>query len=227
MNKFIEIITIVEGRTEEIFIKKILGEYLSHKNIYMIPIQISKPGQKGGDVKFSRAIKDITIHMKQRQDTYISLLIDYYGLKNDWPGFNEAQQETVPSNIASIINKATHKAVNDKLSGYGSASRFIPNIEMHEFEALLFSDASCLATALQVPQSAIDNVINQFGDPEKIDDSPLTAPSKRLENFYPRYKKTSTGIVIAQNIGIEKIRSKCKIFNNWLIRLEALIKTNV
>lgn len=224
MNSFIEIIVIVEGKTEEIFINSLLKQYLSYKDIYMTPIQISKPGQKGGDVKFSRAVKDITIHMKQRNDTYVSLFIDYYGLRQDWPGLTQANKETEPLKIASIINNATHEAINNELSEYSSDSRFIPYVNVHEFEALLFSDLGCLASLLKIKQSEIDNILKEFGDPEKIDNSPITAPSKRIEGLFPRYKKTSTGIIIARDIGIDRMRNKCRVFNNWINQIENIVK---
>ncbi|MBN1698600.1 MAG: DUF4276 family protein [Spirochaetales bacterium] len=221
MSDFIEIIVIVEGKTEKIFINSILKDNLADRNIYMTPIIISKPGEKGGDIKFSRALKDITIHMKQRADTFVSLFIDYYGLKPDWPGFINAKKEEEPAKIASIINDSTHLAVNTELSAYRSDIRFIPHITVHEFEALLFSDASSLASELHVDKSDVDKIIDQFGDPEKIDDSPDEAPSKRLERLYPKYKKTTTGIIIARNIGIDAMRKKCRIFNDWLKRIES------
>jgi uncharacterized protein DUF4276 len=170
MSDYIEVVVIVEGKTEEIFINSILKEYLALKNIYMTPIQISKPGQKGGDVRFSRAIKDISLHLKQRSDI-----------------------------------------------------RYIPYIAVHEFESLLFSDSRKIASVLNVNKIKVDAIIDQFRDPEKINNSPVTAPSKRLEKLNPRYKKTSTGITVARNIGIPKMRDKCKVFDNWINQLEALV----
>ncbi len=42
--------------------------------------QVSKPGQKGGDVKFVKVRNDIIRHLKQREDTIVTLFLDYYGL---------------------------------------------------------------------------------------------------------------------------------------------------
>jgi len=224
MSDYIEVVVIVEGKTEEIFINSILKDYLASKKIYITPIQISKPGQKGGDVKFSRAIKDISLHLKQRSDTYISSFFDYYGIKGDWPGLDDAKRKTIPSEIASVINSATQRAVDQELSDYRSDIRFIPYIAIHEFESLLFSDSIKIASALNLSVDSIQIIIDQFGDPEKINNSPITAPSKRLEKLYPRYKKTSTGIKAARNIGITKMRKECKVFDNWLCQLESLIE---
>ena len=54
MSSYVEVVVIVEGLTEKIFINDVLPPYLAVKNIFMTPIIISKPGQKGGDVRFAR-----------------------------------------------------------------------------------------------------------------------------------------------------------------------------
>ena len=226
MSDYIEVMVIVEGKTEEIFINSILKEYLAQKNIFMTPIQISKPGQKGGDVKFSRALKDISLHLKQRSDTYISLFFDYYGIGNDWPGLEEANKKAEPSEIAFAINNATQIAVDKELAEYRSDIRFIPYIAVHEFESLLFSDPVKIASALNVEKDVVGTIINQFGDPEKINNSWETAPSKRLEKLYSRYKKITTGIKAAKDIGISKMRKECKVFDSWLKQLESLVEAN-
>ena len=224
MNNYIEIIVIVEGQTEQKFIRDILAPYLGIRGIFMYPSLINKSGQKGGDVRFVRAINDISRFLKQRDGTFVSLFVDYYGIDKDWPGFEEANKRTVPSEIAAKINNATHKAVNEKLLSYRSDIRFIPNIAVHEFETLLFSDSEILASQLYVKQSTIDKILTKFGEPEKINNSPETAPSKRLEKLYDRYKKTNTGINIARAIGIDKMREQSPLFDNWLIRIEKLRK---
>ncbi len=49
----------------------------------MTPIMISKPGQKGGDVKFARVKNDIGLYLKQGSDTLLTLFVDYYGIKKE------------------------------------------------------------------------------------------------------------------------------------------------
>jgi len=222
MNSQIAITVIVEGQTELRFVKDILAPYLGAKGIFMTPIMISKPGQKGGDVRFARAINDIGKHLKQRNDTFVSLLIDYYGIGRDWPGLNDVIQGSTPAVIAGAICKATKAAVDKELSEYHSTVRFVPNIIVHEFEALLFSDAATLAQNLQVHHQQVLTILEKCGEPESIDNSPHSAPSKRLAQLCGRYKKTSMGITIAKAIGIDKMRDRCPVFNGWLIAVEAL-----
>ncbi len=226
MNNFgdnlVEIVALVEGKTEQIFIQDIVSPYLAGKSIYITPIIISKPGQKGGDVKFSRVKNDIELHLKQRPDTFLTLFVDYYGIKSDWPGLKAAKKQSMPSGKAEKINRATKNRVNKLFGDYGSDRRFIPYVAMHEFEALLFSGPQELADQLRVPLSDIDKILKECGEPEKIDDSPHSAPSKRLENLSSRFKKTSTGIAIAKEISLDKMREHCPIFNTWLTEIECV-----
>lgn len=222
MSDHAEIVALVEGPTEKIFIADMLVPYLAGQGVFMTPIIISKPGQKGGDVKFSRVKNDIELHLKQRRDTYLTIFVDFYGIKSDWPGLAEAKQQASHSNKAAILNSATKKQVEELFGGYDADRRFIPYVAMHEFEALLFSEPQKLAELLHVSQVKIDKILADCGEPENIDDSPMTAPSKRLEDLSDRFKKTSTGIAIAKGIGLAKIRESCPIFNGWLTAVENL-----
>jgi len=226
MISYVEINAIVEGKTEQFFIQKILGPYLAPNNIFMTPIIVSKPGQKGGDIKFARVINDIELHLKQRSDTFITLFVDYYGIKSDWPGLDKAKNQSLPVDKARIINTATKQKVNDLFNAYHSDRRFIPYIAIHEFEAMLFSQPQILADQMQVPLSKIKKILTECGEPEKINDSPHSAPSKRLEDLSSRYKKITTGIAVAKAIGLMNIRESCPVFNHWLTQIEQL-KENI
>lgn len=64
-------------------------------------------------------------------------------------------------------------------------------------------------------------ISDAFTTPEEIKDSPLTAPSKRIEALVPGYQKPLFGTLAAQHIGIDTIRAECRHFRNWLERLES------
>lgn len=223
MSKYIEIIAIVEGKTEQLFIEKILAPYLGHKNIGMIVTQASKPGQKGGDVRFSRMKQDISRHLMQRKDTYVTTFIDYYGIK-EWPGLELIVPQSPPAQIAQVINEATKALVVSLFPKQQPERRFIPFIAIHEFEALLFSDTSIIASELGISESVVTAVISKCGSPEAINNSPQTAPSKRLLKWstHGEFIKTKTGIIIAEKIGIEKIRNECPLFDTWLSIFEKI-----
>ena len=95
---------------------------------------------------------------------------------------------------------------------------------MHEFEGLLFSDPSRLASALRRQDLAqkLWEIRHEFPTPEHIDDSPQSAPSKRIQNLFPRYRKVQMGERAARAITLEKIRQECPLFDAWLTTLENL-----
>jgi hypothetical protein len=224
MSSYAEVVVLVEGPTEQRFIKQLLAPYMAERGVYLTPIIFDKPGEKGGDIKFARAKNDIGKHLKQRGETWITLLVDYYGIRGDWPGYAESKQQMDHTGKAAIMNQATAEEVQKLFPGQNPMTRYIPYVSMHEIEALYFSDPACLARMLGVNQRLIDEILAECGEPEKINDHNTTAPSKRLEALSDRFKKTATGIAIATEIGIPKMRSSCPLFDAWLTKLEALAR---
>ncbi len=224
MNNRILIHAFVEGPTEKIFINKILKPYLCKKNIDIIVTVLStskKQKVKGGDVKFSRAKDEIINHLKQRTDTFITTMIDYYALK-EWPGLDEIKAKK-SNRILSSIADTLETSCKKEIGNISNADRrFIPYIVMHEFEALLFSNPEILAKHINVKKDLIDKILIKCGEPEAINNSPQTAPSKRLKSWDSSFRKTGTGIAIAEEIGIDTIRQKCPLFDKWLAKIESL-----
>ena len=223
MSSYADVIVLVEGPTEQQFVKQVLAPYMAKRNVYLTPVILDKPGEKGGDVKFVRAKNDIKKHLKQRVDTWVTLLVDYYGIHGDWPGYAESKRQTDHTRKADIMNQATAEQVKRLFPEQCQTSRFIPYVSMHEIEALYFSDPACLAAKIGVDQRQIDAILAECREPERINDNSATAPSKRLAALSPRFKKTSTGIAIAEEIGIGKMREVCPLFNSWLLKLESLV----
>jgi len=58
--------------------------------------------------------------------------------------------------------------------------------------------------------------VESFPNPELINDRPSHAPSARLENIVPEYRKPLYGNLIALELGMETILEKCPRFNNWI-----------
>jgi len=226
MNDYIDVIAIVEGRTEQTFIERVLAPYLAKKNIFMRATQISKPGQKGGDVKFIRAERDIGKFLKQRADTYVTQFFDYYGLK-EWPNLSAITTQN-HIEIAKILNDGAVEQIKINYKNFDAERRFIPYMAMHEFETLLFSDETILADSLNVSSEYVIAIVEECGEPEKINNSRETAPSKRLDNLIKggKFKKLVNGIIIAEQIGIDKMRTRCPLFNEWLNKIEARMCSN-
>lgn len=225
MNSFKEVMAIVEGLTEQNFIEQILGPYLAEKSVYIHATQVTKKGSKGGDVKYVRVIKDIKSHLKQRNDIVVTTFLDLYGLK-EWPEKKEILNQNNYEKKIEKLYEVTEKKFQEDIDGEQQpAERVIPFFAVHEFEALLFSDARILARKLGCPQGSVDDVLAQFDQkPEMINDRPGGNPYKRIANLSNSvtFKKTTTGIEIAKEIGVGKMREKCPNFNQWLVKLENL-----
>lgn len=221
MSNYITVKVVVEGQTEQKFIKDILAPYMGIKGIFMTASLAPKPGQKGGDIKFQRVKKDIVDYLTQSNVNVVSTFVDYYRVK-EWPGKNSILPNSAPEQIAETMNTAAKTEICQEYDCLNPTQRFIPFIAVHEFETLLFSDTKALADGLGVAQTTIDADISRFSTPEHINNSPLTAPSKRLERWYPQYGKTTTGIAIAKTIPLDTMRAKCPLFNQWLSAIEAV-----
>jgi hypothetical protein len=59
--------------------------------------------------------------------------------------------------------------------------------------------------------------------PEDVNDgAATTAPSKRLKAAIPSYQKTTHGPLVAEQVGLTKLRARCTRFSTWVEHLEAL-----
>jgi len=97
--------------------------------------------------------------------------------------------------------------------------RFVPYVQLHEYEGLLFSDPHRFAEAIGRPHLATDflRVRESFPTPEDI-----SAPSKRILRVFDSYRKVLDGTIAARAVGIEAMRRQCPHFRDWLAKLQAL-----
>ncbi len=221
----IRLYIICEGQTEEGFVNDLLFQHFELRNIHPIPIVIGERGYKGGNVNFQRLRRNIRNSLRQENACYCTTLIDYYGLPNNFPGKSESKMKNVLTDIADTFNASFENALKIDI-GENSMRRFIPYVQMHEFEALLFSNPERMASAFSKPdlQANLDKIRNLFSTPEHINDSQITAPSKRIIELFPGYErqKPLLGVLAALEIGLPKIRDECPLFSAWLAKLEAL-----
>jgi hypothetical protein len=152
-------------------------------------------------------------------------MVDYYGLPQTglkaWPG--RAKAATLAfERKAETVEDALLADVCQEMGRNFDARRFIPYVMMHEFEGLLFSDCERFATGIGQPDlaSKFQAIRDQFTSPEEIDDSPITAPSKRVQALIPSYEKPLLGTLAMIEIGLDKIRAECPHFRRWIERLE-------
>jgi len=222
------VIAVVEGQTEQGFVRDVLAPFLSQKSVYMTAQLVGKPGRKGGDCRYERAKRDVLALLKQEADTVVTTMFDFYALPDSWPGRAEAR--TVPlSQKASIVEDAVKEDVSSELGASFDKSRFRPYVQMHEFEALLFSQPATVCAVLRSPESekGLQSIRASFGNPEEINDNFETAPSKRLLKVFADYRKRLHGLIAAKRIEIAAMRTECPHFARWVETLESLARSEM
>lgn len=218
----IRVHVLVEGQTEETFANYVLLPHLMQRQVYLYPRQVGKPGHRGGIGEYQRARRDILNTLKQDVDAFCTTMFDYYGMPGSWPE-REAANDKPFTEKPVAIERAILADISSQLGEGLCRTRFIPYVQMHEFEALLFSDPRLLAEGLELPDdSEVQRIRGQFQSPEEINDSQETAPSKRILQLNSSYSKVTDGVLISQKIGLAAMRSQCAHFHEWIQRLEAL-----
>lgn len=219
----IRIHVICEGQTEEMFVNQVLAEAFLPLEICLVPALIGKPGHKGGNFKFERLLTDVRARLLGDRTAYCTTFFDFYGLPGDFPGKEKAKAESSISHKANCLLAALTVKLQDAL-GEDPLRRFIPYVQMYEFEGLLFSHPDKLAKGISQMNLSGDlqNIRDAFSSPEEINNSRATAPSKRIGNLYAAYEKPIHGSLAAIEIGLDVIRQECRQFDNWLKQLEAL-----
>jgi len=215
------IIIICEGPTEQEFCKDVLQPHFNTKQIYLHCPLIKKSG--GGIVAWHFLKKQVENHLVQEKDAHVTTFIDYYGIHpgHRFPGWEISNQITDKNTKMDLLENSMREAIATNLS-----HRFMPYIQLHEFEGLLFNDITVFNN--NVPQSDFNNkleleqTINNYPNPELINDTAQNAPSYRLARLIKGYNKIVHGAILAESIGLNKIRSKSPRFNNWITIMENL-----
>lgn len=143
----VRVYIVTEGQTEIAFVKNLLIDPFSNLGIYLYPILIGKPGHKGGVISCSRAKNDIIRFLKQERNTFCTTMFDYFRLPNDFPGL-PITGNYPPVQKAEIIEHDFKEDIIQTLGTAFNPDRFIPYIQIHEFEALLFSNPHALAKGI-------------------------------------------------------------------------------
>ena len=220
----------VEGETEETFINEVLGPHLLSKGYSLVSARLignaRQRNQRGGIRVWPTVRKEIVNHLRADRQSIATTMVDYYGLPQQgpgaWPG-RTAGTVPFPSN-AGAVEGALAADVAKHMGQRFNRARFVPFVVLHEFEGLLFSDCAGFARSVGRPDPAtqLQAIRDGFSSPEEIDDSPVTAPSKRVMALLPEYQKPLMGTLAAIEIGLAAICDECPHFRSWLERLERL-----
>jgi len=224
-----EVGAIVEGQTEEAFVREILSPHLVSHGVDMWARLPGRFVRHGGTRPWKSICSEIIRTLRERDSRTCTMMFDYYALPSDWPGRKTAQE-------LSWKYRAEHieaALLNDLAEHMGSEfhrDRFIPYVQLHEFEAVLFSDVRKFAEVLHQakcvgpskPERELEAILAVAGSPEAINDGPNTAPSRRVIALASGYRKPIHGLIAAKRIGLPQMRSSCEHFDKWVSRLETV-----
>lgn len=204
----------VEGQIEETFVRELLYEHFQFIDIYLNPILVRTSSvSKGGVVSYAKIKPQLNRKCLEDSSAFVTTMFDLYGLPNDFPGSDSLPKTSDPFQKAEYIEQEMGKDIGHK--------NFIPNLLVHEFEALLYSQPQAFSSWFDTSVvSTLEAELRAFPSPEHINDDPVTAPSKRIIRCCDGYEKPLHGSLIAIDIGLDIIRQQCQHFNQWLLRLE-------
>lgn len=217
----VRVIAICEGSTGQEFCSSVLAPHLLNHQVYLSATLPRR--SRGGDVSWHRLQDDLHHHLTNDSESIVTTLIDYYGRRapRKWPNAEIASSQNDVYDRVEILQKG----ISEKFSA-AQQRRLVPYIQLHEFEALLFSDPNVIATNLDGNTSSLQNqleaIVSLCGSPELINDRRDTSPSWRLKRLSGGYEKGIYAAMIAAEIGLTRIRGKCPGFDTWVRRLEEL-----
>lgn len=230
---------VVEGPTEFSVLNSTVAPHLGSLGVYLYPKVVGRPGHKGGVYRsFDSVAKEIVNLFKQEPTAVVSTFFDFYALPEDWPGVADAKRAkacgVATRMVAPIAEQAWQADIARRTEELGNQAHFIPYVQMHELETLLFTSPKDMAEGFLQPhlEAHFQAIVDECGGCEEINDRPQSAPSKRIEALFSGYRKGRDrnkredrrphAPVIAARIGLDAIRMACPHFNHWVTSLEGL-----
>ncbi|WP_339815340.1 DUF4276 family protein [uncultured Imperialibacter sp.] len=218
------IFIVVEGETEERFLRKVAYDHFIVNGIHIEAQQWltnRKLGTQGGGGNFDKIenhIKRLASRYQANSDVFISTMIDLYAFPK--------QGNTIYDEEIKPISNAREKVLllERKFSDRIAFRNFIPYIQLHEYESLIMSKPDSLLSFFTDKTKEIENLTIEVSkmSPEDINETPEGAPSKRIIKHIPLYKrqKTTAGVAATADIGLPFLRQRCPHFDDWITKLE-------
>src|ERR1700722_13575158 len=222
----------VEGQEEELFINRVLRNYLRP-----FGVEVQRPilaatsfriGSGGAEVTVGgvtsyEAIREDIINLFAADDIaavdVLTTLVDLYGLPAPFPGHQEAiAQGLTGGPKAAHIESAWKTDI--------CRANFLPYIQVHEFEALILTRPSALSNLYPEHAGGIEHLRGEcasFLTPEDINEVKATSPSHRILARVPTYRKID-GFRHLQDIGLPELKAHCPRFKMWVEQCERFFR---
>jgi len=204
---------VCEGETEETFVRRVLSGHLTQKTL--------KPSCLGGIEPngYKKLVGGVRQWLRTKGITHVTTMIDLYKLPSDFPRKTQAPSD--PYEKVCSLEKVLAEEIQD--------ARFIPYIMLHEFEALLLTKTGLEIIRKKARVGKNDRAwkelqrdLARVGTPERLNDDANSHPSARIKKIWPRFKKTTDGVGILEQVPWEELCAACPHFGDWIRKLEAL-----
>ena len=211
------VIIICEGETEREFCKNVLAPHLISHDIFLQAPLIKR--SMGGIVRWPILKKEIETYLLE-PNVIVSTFIDYYGLyqKYSFPGWTESETIIDKNDRMDFLESAMKEDIADNVR-----HRYIPYLQLHEFEGLLFNDIQLFYDLVPKTElvgiAELKKTFDDYVNPEMINNNQETSPSHRLKRIIKGYNKPLYGHYFAEAIGIDQIRLKSPRFNQWIEKI--------
>jgi len=221
---------LAEGQAEREFAQSTLGSYFEPLGIVVdsrCVVTSRKKHKKGGLGNYLQAKNDLTrwISEEKGRHPFFTTMFDLYALPNDFPKYEESLKIRDPYKRVEFLENALLEDIGHH--------KFIPYIQLHEFEELLLANPEIRLMEYVNAKKQIEQlkeiVANYDNNPEKVNTGNTTAPSKRIISLIPEYEgnKVSVGSVLAGIEGIEVQKERCKHFADWINKIENISEQSV
>lgn len=220
------VIVVVEGQTEEGFLRDVVYEHFLKLNIKIVPqpwTTNKKVGATGGGQSFDlieNHIRRLIAQHRNNSDIFVSTMIDLYAFPKQGKTIYTPEIEKLNGGLNKC--KELEKKLGERINFY----RFIPYVQLHEFETFILVQPDALLSYYPDKQREVEEIkLNIAGfEPEEINHTPEGAPSKRIIKAIPIYKKqkTTAGVQVTKKIGLNTLKSMCPHFNDWISRIEKI-----
>ena len=133
----------------------------------------------------------------QSPDARFSMMVDLYHLPHDFPGYGGGMARPTGWEQADALERSLKAAIGDP--------RFIPYLQVHEFEALVLTDPGRIETlypARAAELNALCDECRMYQSPEQINHGQHSHPKARIRQRAPEYDENVAGPLLAEDIGL-------------------------
>lgn len=221
------VLILAEGATEVEFVEKVLALHLMERGVVVAAEQLRKPGHKGGFTSYARLRSQVLDRLAGDRAQYVTTMVDLYGplAAGGFPGFTT--DPPPPREPYARVAWLERAFLDDLRAELDDARRFIPYLQLHEFEALVLArprhlDWMYVEDRHEAAIASLEAMVAGYASPELINEGRETAPSKRLAAAIPEYDKTDAAFEVCRKTGVDALMKSCPHFGAWVERLAAL-----